>query len=311
MSLGDEHFEPHIRSRSVCPPKTLYKYTSADTARMVLTARKLRYQSPLNYNDPFDSQWDALWFDRTPAYVKKERAKLDRALRDPSTWPSDMDPEFRAELAAELSQINALPTERERKRERNTFLNARAERPEIRAAAKEYVLDLRQRMRVLCLCESDRSMLMWSHYADLHRGVVIGFDAEKYEQACHRPFEQVTYSAALPMLFDADAYARAMIFGLPTPTLKDYRPLFLTKSQCWEYEREWRFAWVAPKGTVGEHQDFDLPPDALVEVVFGCRTDPRAMEELTELARAIQPTVRVASVLMHPARFELVKQPTG
>ena len=37
-------------------------------------------------------------------------------------------------------------------------------------------------MRVFCLSELDDSVLMWSHYADQHQGVVLGFDTEAMEQ---------------------------------------------------------------------------------------------------------------------------------
>jgi hypothetical protein len=308
MPLGDEYFEQHIRSRSVRPPKTLYKYTSAETARKILAARKLRYQSPLNYNDPHDSQWDPLWFVRTPECGSRARAMLDRALRDPSTLPSGMDADLRSALAAEVARISALPNEQQRERARRSLLEAIAEPVEDSITVKDKARSLRQRMRVLCLCENDLSMLMWSHYADQHRGVVLGFDTEKYEGTHRRPFEKVSYSAKLPMLFDADALAQAMAFGLPIPEMNENGALALTKSQEWEYECEWRFVWVAPKGTVGEHQDYDLPPEALVEIVFGCRADQRTVKELSESARAIQPKVAVASVATHPGQFELVKR---
>lgn len=86
MPRGDEHFEDYIRSRSVRPPQTLYKYTTAETACRVLATGKLRHQSPLRYNDPFDSQWDALWFVQTPEYIALERSLLNQALRDRDSW---------------------------------------------------------------------------------------------------------------------------------------------------------------------------------------------------------------------------------
>jgi hypothetical protein len=309
MALGDEHFEEYIRSRTDQPPKTLYKYTTADTACKILTARKLRYQSPLNYNDPYDSQWDLFWFVWTPEYAEKERAILNRALRDTSTWPSEMDRRVRAAMAKEVARINALATESDRERERNLLLDACTKHPGPSSELKNRVLNQLQRMRVLCLCESDASMLMWSHYTEQHRGVVLGFDSGVYERKHRRPLEKVRYSLQLPMLFDAEEWARSIIFGLPQQMLEDYIQLVLTKSQSWEYEREWRFVQLAPEGTDGMSQDVGFPPESLVEVIFGCRTDPSVMKKLTELARAIHSKVHVASMSTHPGRFELVKQP--
>ncbi len=38
--------------------------------------------------------------------------------------------------------------------------------------------DLRKRLRVCCFSESDKSILLWSHYADYHRGICFGFEGK-------------------------------------------------------------------------------------------------------------------------------------
>lgn len=220
MALGNEHFQAHVRSRSVQPPRTLYKYTTIETARNVLSMGKLRYQSPLNYNDPFDSQWDTLWPLRTERAADKERALLERALRDRNSWPSDMDPQFRTALDSELSRIAGLP-ELDRKLAEAQFLaeSVGTERRFETEVGAQTMRDLRRRLRVLCLCESDRSVLMWSHYSAQHRGVVLAFDSNTFEHTLHRPFEKVAYHRDLPNLVDEEAWARSAVFGLPCPAI--------------------------------------------------------------------------------------------
>jgi hypothetical protein len=309
MPRSDKDFEKHVANRTVRPPKTLYKYASTDSARAILRAGTLRFQSPLNYNDPFDSQWDGLWFIRTPECKAKERALLSDIAYGRGSYPTGTDPLHRQALDAAISEFNARRTEDERVHAREDFLDQCAGPAKSTNELADHVRGIRERMRVLCLSEHDRSMLMWSHYAEQHRGVVIGFDSEQLESGYRRPLERVSYSADLPMLFDADAWARSAIFGVPMPEI-DYEPLVLTKARCWEYESEWRFVWITPRGTTGTSDDRKFPREALVELVFGCQTDQSTIVELSQLARAIQPNVSIASVSTHRGRFDLVKEPT-
>ena len=87
----------------------LYKYTSIKTARSVLSTGKLRFQSPLGYNDPLDSQWDVMWPLFTPEAKEYERALIEKAFRDPHSWPNDADPQFKAAMDQERTRINNLP----------------------------------------------------------------------------------------------------------------------------------------------------------------------------------------------------------
>ena len=298
MPRGPEHYEEHIQSRKVQPPPVLYKYTTAETARTILKSGTLRYQSPRNYNDPFDSQWDIFW--RVP---ERERSLLDHALRDPTTWPKETDPRWRAELERQVARIAAFPeSDRDRLLDEMLAEGISSQVVQVRE-------DQLRRMRVFCLCAEDRSLLMWSHYAEQHCGVLLGFDTGTLEQAFHRPVEQVQYRAELPDLVDADAYARSSIFGLPTPLLPkvslDGWALF--KSADWEYEKEWRFAWNAPKGTLGDYGYYPLPGAALAEVVVGCRTKPEDAVEIKRCAVAIQPKVRLGHMSLCRGRFELIK----
>lgn len=49
MSSQTDNYPAHDRSR-------FYKYVSAETAKIVLETKQVRYSSPLVFNDPFDVQ---------------------------------------------------------------------------------------------------------------------------------------------------------------------------------------------------------------------------------------------------------------
>lgn len=81
----------------------------------------------------------------------------------------------------------------------------------------------REKIGILCLTEDPLNILMWSHYAQNHTGICIGFDTGE------SPFssaKQITYSEERPKAdFESDDLIEHVL---------------LTKSQHWKYEKEWR-----------------------------------------------------------------------
>lgn len=83
---------------------------------------------------------------------------------------------------------------------------------------------------VSCLSEEKNSMLMWSHYADLHKGYVIELDAKKiYEN----PYDRI--------------HLRKVVYDKHPVTMEslvqstDKEAFLLCKAPEWKYEKEWRF----------------------------------------------------------------------
>lgn len=177
----------------------------------------------------------------------------------------------------------------------------------------QHLNDTRRRLRVFCACEEADLILMWSHYADQHRGVVLGFDAATLEHGFRVPLEPVDYQNDLPALFDAEKWIESLVFGLGEardwgPERELGRKLMLTKSIHWKYEKEWRMVCVAAKGTLGDFQDFQFRREALVELVIGCRADQIRAEELRSLAYAFRPNVRFFQMSKHPSKFSLERR---
>jgi hypothetical protein len=305
MATNDQKFEEHIRTRKETPPRILYKYVTADTATKILRNRTLRFQSPLRYNDPFDSQWDPLWPLSTPKAMDYQRALAERALRDPASWPDDANLEWRRQWDCKRANIESLPEE-QREEAIGRFVDNLKKMKEL----KERIEDIIYRMRFLCLCECDRSILMWSHYADQHKGIVLGFDVSELEDQLRVPFMRVKYCDELPCLIDSEACKRAEVFGLPCPPIENTYKWVLAKHTDWYYEKEWRLVCKADANTNGQHEDIAFPAKALVEIASGCRAErlDSSSSKLLDLARNIQPKVRHYSMSPHPSRFALVKK---
>lgn len=109
--------------------------------------------------------------------------------------------------------------------------------------------------------EDPNNILMWSHYANNHSGVVIGFEFPELENNYH--LQKVNYQDELSAL-NLEAFANFMIAkddGFIKSILADYS----SKSQHWSYEKEWRL-WRGKEGY------FKYKPENIKEVQFGLKT---------------------------------------
>jgi hypothetical protein len=75
---------------------------------------------------------------------------------------------------------------------------------------------------ICCFAESKEELLMWSHYANSHYGICIGFDFAQMTKSFPQ-FDKVEYKSE-PHLFDITDMSSSMAKSI------------LTKSKNWEYD---------------------------------------------------------------------------
>jgi hypothetical protein len=129
---------------------------------------------------------------------------------------------------------------------------------------------------VICFSANLNSLLMWSHYADGHRGFVVEFDP-KHSMFSPNDFDHVRY-----------VQERHSVHEGGTPA--EFKVLVMAKSKQWEDEAEWRLMipnnrlQPVPEGKQ-THYYLPLPEDAVKAVFLGCAMEP-------ELRRAIVASLR-------------------
>lgn len=99
--------------------------------------------------------------------------------------------------------------------------------------------------KVCCLSTSNKNRLMWSHYADSHKGICIEYDFSECSKNGNQPFP-VYYSNARPKFPWKAAIEQ-------TPEMQreatvHFMKALLTKDEAWSYEREWRILILANSG---------------------------------------------------------------
>lgn len=97
---------------------------------------------------------------------------------------------------------------------------------------------------IACFSESVESILMWSHYADSHKGFALEYD---FGPTLEQPIKNVglfpiVYSEERLDISDYIAWAFLKILGFPAkmPDMAASIKNALWKSDVWAYEKEWR-----------------------------------------------------------------------
>jgi len=104
---------------------------------------------------------------------------------------------------------------------------------------------------IACFSESVESILMWSHYANSHKGFALEYD---FRPTLERPIKNVglfpvVYSEERFDISDYIAWAFLRIMGIKAkmPDILASIKNALWKSDVWAYEKEWRMIDLTPR----------------------------------------------------------------
>lgn len=103
---------------------------------------------------------------------------------------------------------------------------------------------------IACFSEDVKSILMWSHYADSHKGFALEYD---FRTTQSMPLER---GALYPVVYSDERYDASVYitwqfmhvlgFHPKNPDITAFSKVALHKSRVWEYEREWRIIDPGP-----------------------------------------------------------------
>ena len=125
---------------------------------------------------------------------------------------------------------------------------------------------------IFSLSEDPANMLMWSHYAQNHEGIAIGFDHNSDSKISDNKFcRKVAYQDDLPKIDPLIGFSNSVAFFAGNQRPQNYvniddpqiQRILFTKTSSWDYEKEWRYF----EETYGS---YDIPSD-ISEVIFGLK----------------------------------------
>ena len=242
----------------------IYKYTSVESAISILKNESVRLTNPKNFNDPYDCNFDQ---------DVKDNKKIDKLLKNYCVVKAldklVSDEKIKVKDVASKIVLSIIRMEMEimrvllRKRPFfskilgfNFLLNILCKfNGNIKQLIDEELkkkddfiqkglIEIKSSIGISCFSKKNNSILMWSHYADSHKGVCLA-----YENTSSKIFNDVVYSKKRHSikLYELARHALAKDFInekidelKDKIILKDLTTPFLIKSKEWEYEKEVR-----------------------------------------------------------------------
>lgn len=233
-----------LKNGSTGIPRFHYKYVafdvndpvSIDRLRQLIVDCVLRLSSPSEFNDPYDL---SCYTDYTGTPLQM-RTRLDKMLK-----------ELRPDL--------------DRKARDREISNMLLDQKAMFKRADESTRQHAQETGVGCFTTDPRNILMWSHYAKHHTGLVLQFETSRDLDVFTRPVT-VNYEKAYPIRRwvdnDLDAIGR----------------MLTQKFDQWSYEKERRIVLPAEAGKA-----LGYLPSALSGIILGCKSSDASREKVVEM----------------------------
>ena len=252
-----------------------FKYVSPSTGRKIIENCTLRWSTPPLLNDVFDMQFafrlrlerqavvDAFW---KLTNVSHEEFNNDQEIGDAIDACFD-------EMKAWIAKGS-------------------------KAILGQFIND-----KLLCLSDVPDSILMWSHYAQNHSGMVLRFT----DQTPGNPLvmaRRVRYLDQMPSLLDEETLSRKLAGCKVLDTRRIMNEVIYTKSSHWAYEREWR-VYAGTGRSSDPYEDIPFNARELDGVIFGVRMDEAEQRDLVELLRARYPHVELLQAKVRADVFGL------
>jgi hypothetical protein len=294
-------------------PTRLFKYLDPGGAIKTLDTRTVRFISPLLFNDPFDINLEEAFGADYEKYHEGLKSAFCEMLCEPMDYLA-----IRAGSDGQKIRMmhqamqRAGPSEREAFRQKIMAMPIEELYPRKRSKemARQAVDQLRvglARFGVFCAAQRGDDLLMWAHYAQKHEGAVIEF--RPMNDSMFVAGKCVEYSAMRPAMYRTprDLLRRSFQMNLEESARELLFELLFTKSSEWSYEDEYRIAIPLADKLGNERMWTTLAFDAteLATVFLGCRMSGTDRSRVTQVARRLNPEVRVMQTRTHKYEYAL------
>ena len=265
-----------MESKSKYPLK-VYKYRSwiDENHKNLLLKNQLYFTSPRDFNDPFDYKipYDYSLLDtdeKIEKYLAQKRSDSQSyySATDLEKLMKNFEYRLRNQPIKVQEEYNAL-----------------------------YFEGVDNHYGVLSLSERWDSILMWSHYADFHRGYCVGFWEEKLRKTFIVTGGRVTYPPD-------NSFPRLSPIG---ETLHNMIQESHVKSNNWKYEEEYRLAKIFyPEIPSIEDRIQEFPNEFISEIIIGLSASEKTCNEFIEIGK--KKCVEVYLTVKKPFKFELERR---
>lgn len=283
-----------------------FKYTSLATAHLVLKSRSFRWSAPTLFNDPFDHQTGFV-IDESPAafasFLFDSSARIIFGDEEPAPNPDSVL----------LQSAMGLRRIRDRLPKDEVLASLRQGAMEVASRLHEHIANFNQVLqlhlcssRIFCVSETPRNVVMWSHYADEHRGAV--FELGCVDELDNRLLaaRQVEYTDRFVSFPSSKQYALHLTGEAPFDIVPLVWRIAFSKHIDWAYEKEWRVHLPLLDVSVGEgHIFLEEPAPVFKSITLGCRATDRDVADTVDLVKTHLPKMAVRRAVKSHNAFDL------
>lgn len=309
----------------VLPPK-LYKYQSYNQYSLAnLKNNKIYFNAPKNFNDPYDclhaleftrlsiSQIERIYFESNPSNARMNTI-VSNILQDKITTAelvefydiySNNNNKFKQDLylALGIDPSQYISNLRQMIIEDGTFtLFKQIAYQSLEENANNTVSTIIDNLRfkmasdhgISCFSEVYDDMLMWSYYADGHKGYCLEFDTleDPFNNA-----KKVSYVDRIPP-FNVSALLEDE--GESAHVINTF---LATKFKGWSHEREWRIIHKESSKL------YTYKSKSLTGIYLGTNIDSTNLEILLTILKAQNPYVKFYKMEKTPQKFTVIAKP--
>jgi hypothetical protein len=206
-----------------------------DYTLLNLENNQLYFSGAYEFNDPFDS--------KVRGYFKGTKEQMIKYFKENSRDYSKKDDDLINSLDGDYVLVDEFET--------------------------EVILELIKLPLTCCFSEINNSILMWSHYANYHRGICLGFKVEENHGSLESKYLFNLNSEPIQMYqvtYDRTKDNPKCVNFLDEEHHKQVAQFFTKKLECWFYEKEHRIILLEPYATnINKFDKKDLE-----SVIFGC-----------------------------------------
>ncbi|MBF7065782.1 DUF2971 domain-containing protein [Aliarcobacter butzleri] len=219
-------------------PEFLYKYRNFEDPYMIniIKNSSLYFSQAKNFNDPFD-----LRLDLKKNYTKQERLSYMKYLSK--------------ENGSDLNHYKELKKKAKDPKEFNKI-------------KEESFYKVFNKVSILSLSSDPKNILMWSHYAHNHTGLVFEF-TQKFNTSFFLRIQKIRYK---------NDYTLSDLSRNTAFIKKEFEEIFLTKYSDWQYEQEYRILNI--NDDPGEKSFNKLE---LTSIIFGLETTSENIDMIKKL----------------------------
>lgn len=255
----------------------LYKYRpfNKNTLKLILEG-ELFFSKPKDFNDPFDSYIDEIiegTDDDFNQYLKRIM-KNDQNINDIMKRIKNK----------EINFINFL----EKNKSQNYF-------------------------NIFCFSRNYNNILMWSHYADEHKGICIGFNISHVDEnsltlKCKENYIDINKTKGfnnLPVFHVVYSKERPVPYNIIKSKHQELRDFIYSKSIDWKYEEEYR---IVLQDDVLLSNPVKIELNEIKEIIFGLRMDDKEKIMLKKLIKSNIDDIDIYEMVKTNRSYEIVRE---